>query len=77
VHLAAAFDVKVVAIFGPTVKKWGFFPLSSEAVVVERAGLSCRPCSLHGPNSCPKKHFKCMDEITVEEVFSAVQNLID
>jgi len=76
IHIAAAFNVPTVAIFGPTVKKWGFFPLASKHVVVERAGLACRPCHIHGPQRCPQGHFRCMDEITVEDVASAVQTII-
>jgi len=76
VHIAAAFDVPTVVVFGPTVKKWGFFPRSTRSVVVERQGLECRPCSLHGPKRCPKRHFRCMDEIGVEDVTKAVDHLI-
>jgi heptosyltransferase-2 len=76
VHIASAFDVPTVAIFGPTVRKWGFFPLSSRSRVVERSDLPCRPCHIHGPQKCPKRHFKCMDQIQVEDVVQAVQNLV-
>lgn len=76
VHIAAAFDVPTVAIFGPTVKKWGFFPLASRAQVVERTDLKCRPCHHHGPPRCPKRHFRCMNEIQVEHVIKAVQDVL-
>ncbi len=77
IHIAAAFERPVVSVFGPTVKKWGFFPLSKKSKVIEVQSLSCRPCSLHGPNICPKKHFRCMNEITVEQVFSACKELLN
>ncbi|MBI2604719.1 MAG: glycosyltransferase family 9 protein [Deltaproteobacteria bacterium] len=77
VHIASAFDVPTVAIFGPTVKKWGFFPLSSRHIVIERPGVPCRPCGLHGPMKCPKRHFRCMNEIQVEDVRRAVKNLLE
>jgi heptosyltransferase-2 len=76
VHIASAFNVPTVAIFGPTVKKWGFFPLADRNVVVERQNLSCRPCHIHGPQRCPKRHFRCMDEIQVEDVAQAVKQLL-
>ena len=76
IHIAAAFDIPTAAVFGPTVKKWGFFRLSTNSVVVENKTLSCRPCHLHGPTVCPKKHFKCMDEIQVEQVTQAVERLL-
>ncbi|MGE4232764.1 MAG: glycosyltransferase family 9 protein [Bacteriovoracia bacterium] len=76
VHIAAAFDIPTVAVFGPTVRKLGFFPLSTKTKVVEVSGLECRPCSLHGPQKCPKRHFRCMDDIKVEQVVSAVKGLL-
>lgn len=76
VHIAAAFDVPTVAIFGPTVKKWGFFPLATQARVVERESVECRPCHLHGPERCPRGHFRCMDEIQVADVAAAVENIL-
>lgn len=76
VHVAAAFNIPTVAIFGPTTQKWGFFPLSEKSFVVERRNVSCRPCHLHGPQRCPKGHFRCMSEIQVEDVANAVENLL-
>ncbi|MBI3558567.1 MAG: glycosyltransferase family 9 protein [Deltaproteobacteria bacterium] len=76
VHIAASFNIPTVAIFGPTARKWGFFPLSDESMVVERTDVSCRPCHLHGPEKCPKGHFRCMNDIQVEDVVQAVQNLL-
>lgn len=75
-HIAVAKGRKVVAIFGSTVKEFGFFPLSEESVVVERQGLACRPCSHVGRSECPEEHFRCMMDIGSEEVYRASQNLI-
>ena len=71
-HIAAALNVPAVAIFGPTIKQFGFFPYSKKAIVIEK-NVPCRPCSPHGPNKCPEKHFNCMNKITVSEVFDAVK----
>jgi heptosyltransferase-2 len=77
VHIAAAFDVPTVAVFGPTVKKWGFFPLSTKRELVEiQAPLPCRPCSLHGPQVCPESHFRCMRDISVAQVVAACDRLL-
>jgi heptosyltransferase-2 len=71
-HLATAVGTPVVALFGPTVGAFGFFPLGERNVVLER-DLACRPCSLHGTERCPEGHFKCMKEIAPEEVIRAVR----
>lgn len=76
VHIASAFDIPTVAIFGPTVERFGFFPLASRSKVVGVEGLPCRPCHIHGPQTCPQKHFRCMMEITVDQVVGAARELI-
>jgi len=73
-HMATAVKTPVLAIFGSTVKELGFFPYRAESRVVENSGLSCRPCSHIGRNTCPKNHFKCMMEITPEDVYTEMEN---
>ena len=70
-HLGVAVGTSLVAIFGPTVTEFGFAPYGEGSVVIERS-LDCRPCGIHGGMRCPKKHFRCMKEITHEEVFSII-----
>ena len=65
-HLSEAMGKRVVAIFGSTVKEFGFFPQLKESLVYEIEGLKCRPCSHIGLPSCPLGHFKCMNEIELE-----------
>ncbi len=61
-HVAAARKRPVVALFGPTVREFGFFPIGTHSVVLERAGLGCRPCTHIGGPTCPAGHFRCMLE---------------
>jgi len=44
--------------------------------VVERENLSCRPCSHIGKEKCPEKHFRCMLEISSEEVIKCIKSII-
>ncbi|TLU99307.1 glycosyltransferase family 9 protein [Dyadobacter luticola] len=62
-HVAAAFKKKVYSIWGNTVPEFGMYPYKTSFEILERKGLDCRPCSKIGYPSCPKKHFKCMNEI--------------
>ncbi|MDH7514440.1 MAG: glycosyltransferase family 9 protein [Bacteroidota bacterium] len=71
-HLASARMRPVVALFGCTVRAFGFFPYNTTAVVHEVEGLPCRPCSHIGRMRCPKKHFRCMKEIDPADVFTSV-----
>jgi heptosyltransferase-2 len=75
-HVASALEVPTVAVFGPTVREFGFFPTSDNAAVLETNGLPCRPCSLHGGKSCPQGHFRCMEEISVDRVVETGRNLL-
>jgi heptosyltransferase-2 len=71
-HLASAVGTPIVAIFGPTVPAFGFGPIRPGDRVVEHPDLACRPCSQHGPRVCPLGHHRCMKEVTVDQVLSAL-----
>ena len=75
-HIAAAMNKTLIAIFGSTVREFGFFPFGVNSIVIERKGLSCRPCSHIGRPSCPEGHFRCMKDIGVNEVYSAVHSAL-
>lgn len=68
-HIASAMNAPVTAIFCSTVPAFGFGPLRANGRIVERARpLYCRPCGLHGYKACPEGHFKCAQEIGVEQI---------
>lgn len=66
-HIAAAYSKKVITYWGNTIPEFGMYAyLSAHApqrIDYEIQGLSCRPCSKLGFDSCPKGHFKCMLDI--------------
>ena len=75
-HIATAFDVPTLAIFGPTTRELGFFPYGQGHRVMEVKNLECRPCALHGGKKCPLGHFKCMKDITPGEVFKNAKEML-
>lgn len=75
-HLAVSMRTPVVAIFGATIPEFGFAPLGEHDEVVQILGLTCRPCGIHGGNTCPIKTFDCMNNITAGDVFSRVQKIV-
>ncbi len=75
-HLAAAFKVPVLAIFGPTTKELGFFPYGEGHKVIEKS-LKCRPCGLHGSRKCPRNHFLCMKMISTDEVYKTAVEMLE
>ncbi|MEC9491186.1 lipopolysaccharide heptosyltransferase II [Flexistipes sp.] len=76
-HIAAALEIPLVALFGPTIQSLGFFPYGSgPSEVVEIKDLYCRPCALHGGRRCPEKHFRCMRDIKPENVMAVAEELL-
>jgi heptosyltransferase-2 len=74
-HMATGVGTPVVALFGPTVKQFGFFPYSAPAVVLERP-LHCRPCSAMGSKRCPMGHHRCLTDIAPADVAAAVERMV-
>lgn len=72
-HLASAVQAKTTAIFCSTVPSFGYGPLSKESCVVEvKEQLECRPCGLHGKKECPLGHFKCSNDIDIQEILKTI-----
>ncbi|MBW7868348.1 MAG: glycosyltransferase family 9 protein [Brumimicrobium sp.] len=63
-HIASAFELPIVSIWGNTVPAFGMYPYRPQAPnsysIHEVLGLDCRPCSKIGFDTCPKGHFNCM-----------------
>ncbi len=77
IHIASAFkNTSILAIFGPTVEEFGFFPWSQNSEVLEVKNLSCRPCAIHGGDKCPKGHFKCMLDIKPKQVYDKILQIL-
>lgn len=81
-HIGAAFKRKMVSLWGNTIPEFGMYAYYGsahqvESVALEVKGLSCRPCSKIGHAKCPKKHFKCMNDIKPAQVQKAVLQLLD
>ena len=76
-HIAAAFQKKIISVWGNTVPELGMYPYlnsqnKSQFTIIENNNLGCRPCSKIGFDKCPKGHFKCMEEINLEDIISAI-----
>lgn len=76
-HIAAAFKKPVISVWGNTVPAFGMTPyLVPTETRVEVTGLRCRPCSKIGYEACPRKHFKCMEEIDLDLIHKNAQQLL-
>ena len=64
---AVAFDRPVVTLFGPTSTRWTATHYEQETSL--SLGLDCQPCM---KRACPLGHHRCMQDLTVEQVYQAV-----
>ena len=77
-HIAAAFQKPIVSVWGNTVPEFGMTPYLANrggSEMVQVKGLSCRPCSKIGYSKCPRGHFKCMRDISEDELISKIKLL--
>ena len=72
-HIAAAFNKPLVALFGPTdpVKTGPYGWQKNKNFRVIKSGVSCSPCF---KKKC--SNFVCMDNISVDEVFEAIEEYL-
>jgi heptosyltransferase-2 len=75
-HLAEAVGVPVIALFGPTVEAFGYYPSLPRSKVIERS-IPCRPCSRNGRRPCPRGTQECLTGIPVDWVEEALWDLVE
>jgi heptosyltransferase-2 len=71
-HIAAAFKIPTVSIFGPTnafeTSQW----MNEKSIIVKKK-LDCQPCMRR---TCPLRHNNCMKLISSKEVLEAANKLV-
>ena len=80
-HIAAALQKAIISIWGNTVPSFGMYPYygkksNQQYHTVQVNKLWCRPCSKIGYKKCPRGHFKCMEQIPVNEFVNIVHDEI-
>ena len=70
-HIAAAFDVPTVTLFGPIDPRWSHNYATRAIDLFDH--LDCAPC---GKRICPLGHHRCMNDLTPDRVFTAVTALL-
>jgi len=70
-HVAAAFEVPTVAIFGPTKDNETSQWMNEKSLIVKK-NLDCQPCM---KRTCPLGHHDCMNLIKAVDVLDSVKSL--
>ncbi len=73
-HVAAAYEVPTVAIFGPTRHHETCQWKNEKSIIVRRDDVPCAPCM---KRTCPLKHHECMTKIEAVDVIKAVKRLLE
>ncbi|GAB4450006.1 MAG: glycosyltransferase family 9 protein [Bacteroidales bacterium] len=78
-HIGAAFNKKMVTVWGNTVPEFGMYPYSDKNLytINEVKSLPCRPCSKIGFDQCPKKHFNCMIKQDTSSIVNQVKSFYE
>ena len=91
-HLAAATGTATVALYGPTDPRiWGPWPLggldrpwAASGTIQQRGNVwlvqnpqPCLPCQLEGCERRLDSHSRCLDELSVEQVVTAVDRALE
>jgi ADP-heptose:LPS heptosyltransferase len=84
-HVAAAYGKPVISLWGNTSPEMGMFPyygynnlkerVAPISIIVENKNIGCHPCSKIGYSKCPKKHFKCMNDLDMNFVSQQVEKM--
>lgn len=70
-HVAAAFGLPVVTLFGPMLPVWSENP--TQQAINLMLDLDCIGCH---KRACPLGHHRCMRDLSVETVFEAVDEIL-
>lgn len=77
-HIAAAYKKNIITIWGNTTPELGMYPYipsnKNKYINIEVNNLLCRPCSKIGYSQCPKKDFKCMNNINLSKIIEHTNN---
>ena len=69
-HIARGVKCPTFVIFGPTSPE--MFEYDEKNILIY-LNEPCSPCSLHGDEECPQKHFNCMRKLSAEMVMNIIE----
>lgn len=79
-HMAAAFKTPTMVFWGSTAYELGMYPYYGSNYNIKQfhmvnKNITCSPCSKIGKDVCPKGHFKCMMDLSEQDIISGIRSL--
>lgn len=75
-HMGIAANTKVLTLYCSTVPEFGFYPYNEKSSYLG-VELECKPCGIHGYHICPRKDFKCGNELSPEMVLEKIHKMLN
>ncbi|MCL2289924.1 MAG: glycosyltransferase family 9 protein [Bacteroidetes bacterium] len=72
-HLASLCGIPCVSVWGATHPYSGFVGFGQENNPQIQLELPCRPCSVYGNKPCKYKNYRCLYEISPEEIVNSLK----
>jgi ADP-heptose:LPS heptosyltransferase len=72
-HLASLVGLRTVSIWGATHPYCGFLGRGQSSADVVQLTMDCRPCSVFGNKPCLHGDYRCMANITPEQIISHIE----
>lgn len=76
-HMGMAADIPVITFFCSTIPEFGFYPYNNKSYYISVDGLDCKPCGIHGRNSCPIKTFDCGLKLAPGLAIDKIEQILD
>lgn len=76
-HMASLVAVPVVSVWGATHPKAGFLGWNQSSENVVQLDLECRPCSVYGNKPCRYGDYRCMRNISNDQIMSRVFGILE
>ena len=75
-HLGVCADIPVLTIYCSTTPDFGFYPYNSKSSYISYDNLFCKPCGIHGFESCPLSTFDCANLLLPQLVIQKAEKLL-
>lgn len=75
-HLGMCADIPVLTIYCSTVPEFGFYPYNDRSAYISFDDLNCKPCGIHGYQSCPITSFLCAKLLEPKVVIEKAKKML-